>query len=261
MGEGRGETTLCSGAAVGCMKTLLLVFNFIFWVTGIALLALGIWMKVQLYIYMELTTTYYAEAPYVLIGIGAAIVVVGSLGCCCTVKGHTVLLYMFSFFLVVIFIAELAIGISGFIFKDKVQTGFQAGMKDGLAKYGDVKTKTEALDNMQRVLGCCGISNYTDWFNTPWEMKQVGKQFIVPASCCKDGASSCQRSGLPKHYGNSTLEIYKDGCYKLVTGFLESNFGIIAGTVIGIAFLMLLGAILSCCLAKNINRSKYEQVA
>jgi hypothetical protein len=63
-------------------------------VTGIALLALGIWMKVQLYIYMELTTTYYAEAPYILIGIGAAIVVVGSLGCCCTVKGHTVLLYM-----------------------------------------------------------------------------------------------------------------------------------------------------------------------
>ena len=59
-----------------------------------AVLALGIWMKVELYLYMELTDVYYSEAPYVLIGVGAGIIIIGSLGCCCTVKGTPFLLYV-----------------------------------------------------------------------------------------------------------------------------------------------------------------------
>jgi len=169
---------------------------------------------------------------------------------------------MFSFFLVVIFIAELAIGISGFIFKEKVQDGFEKGMKDGLAIYGSDKTKTEALDNMQRGLGCCGMMNYTDWFKTPWEKKQSGTN-VVPATCCKDGSTSCTRSNLPPVYNkNSTakFEIYTEGCYSLVTGFLESNFGIIAGTVIGLSFVMLLGAVLACCVARKSRDVPYDKV-
>ena len=68
----------------------------LFQVSGIAILALGIWTKVELYMYMELTDHYYKEAPYVLIGVGAGIVLIGSLGCLCTVKGKSVLLYMVS---------------------------------------------------------------------------------------------------------------------------------------------------------------------
>lgn len=63
-------------------------------VTGIVILAIGIWTKVDLYKYLELSSIYQPEAPYVLIGVGAVIVLVGSLGCCCTVKGHSFLLYM-----------------------------------------------------------------------------------------------------------------------------------------------------------------------
>jgi len=55
-------------------------------------------MKVKLYIYMELTTVYYDSAPYVLIGVGCVILVVGSLGCLCTFKGLAALLYVVSFF-------------------------------------------------------------------------------------------------------------------------------------------------------------------
>ena len=39
-------------------------------VSGLAILALGIWMKVQLHIYMELTTIYFDAAPYILIAVG-----------------------------------------------------------------------------------------------------------------------------------------------------------------------------------------------
>jgi len=65
-------------------------------VSGLAVLALGVWMKVQLHIYMQLTTVYYDAAPYILIAVGCVIVLVGSLGCLCTVKGFPVLLYIVS---------------------------------------------------------------------------------------------------------------------------------------------------------------------
>ena len=53
-------------------------------------------MKVQLYIYMELTSIYYKEAPYVLMGVGGGIVLIGSLGCLCTAKGNSCFLYLVS---------------------------------------------------------------------------------------------------------------------------------------------------------------------
>lgn len=51
-------------------------------------------MEVELYKYMELSTEFSGTAPYVLIGIGALIVLMGTLACCCTVKGQPVLLYV-----------------------------------------------------------------------------------------------------------------------------------------------------------------------
>lgn len=62
--------------------------------SGIAILAIGIWMEVELYKYMELSTEFSGTAPYVLIGTGALIILIGSLACCCTVKGQPVLLYV-----------------------------------------------------------------------------------------------------------------------------------------------------------------------
>lgn len=73
-----------------------LVYSICQQLTGIAILAVGIWMVVELYKYMELSTEFSATAPYVLIGTGALIILVGSLACCCTVKGQPVLLYIVS---------------------------------------------------------------------------------------------------------------------------------------------------------------------
>lgn len=70
-----------NAAAVVCLKLLLTVFNLVFWVSGVAILALGVWMKYKLFVYMQLTTVYYDAAPYVLVAVGCSIIIVGSLGC------------------------------------------------------------------------------------------------------------------------------------------------------------------------------------
>lgn len=78
------------------IKVLDTDFNFIQQISGIAILATGIWMEVKLYKYMEMSTEFSGTASYVLIGIGALIVVMGSLACCCTIKEQPVLLYIVS---------------------------------------------------------------------------------------------------------------------------------------------------------------------
>jgi tetraspanin-7 len=51
------------------------------------------------------------------------------------------------------------------------------------------------------------------------------------------------------------------GCFHKVVDFLKGNIGLVGGSAVGVAFFPLVGEILACCLAKNINKAKYEQMA
>jgi len=247
-----------SGAGINCLKILLTVFNFIFWCSGVAILAIGVWTKLQLHIYLELTNNYFDEAPLVLIGVGCGIIVIGTLGCLCTVKGKSYLLYLFAAILVLVFICELTVAICAFVFKGKLETGFDEGLTEAINTYKTDKSKREAMDGVQKGLKCCGKNGFTDWFAVDWSGQ--GASNSVPTSCCVD-PESCQHENLPSQAGNGTSSIHTQGCFTLTTSFLQSNFSIIGGVGIGFAFLQLFGAMLACCLGRNINKSTYEQVA
>lgn len=67
--------------------------------SGLAIFCAGIWMQVELHQYLELNNEYSNIAPYILVGTGAFILLVSTLACCCTVKGHPTLLYMVNTYL------------------------------------------------------------------------------------------------------------------------------------------------------------------
>jgi len=249
---GRIGSTLQSNPAITCMKFLLTIFNIIFWLSGVAILMLGIWMKLQLYMYMELTTVYFDAAPYVLIGIGSAIILFGSFGCLCTMKGHGRLLYLFVIILLLVFVVELATAVCTYIYRAKVESGFANGLYEAMHSYGEVQVKHIAVDGLQTGLKCCGKDSYKDWYNISWEKPGLVED-MVPKSCCKEKDNpKCDRSG--------TEDIYSEGCFSKLALFMKSNFTMIGGIAVGFAFLQLLGAMLTCCLARNINKARYEQV-
>ncbi|KAH9490704.1 Tetraspanin-7 [Bulinus truncatus] len=254
MTKGRMDTALSTAPVVTCMKTLMMVFNFIFWVTGIVILAIGIWTKVDLYKYLELSSIYQPEAPYVLIGVGAVIVLIGSLGCCCTIKGHSLLLYMFCGFLFIVFIIELSAGIALLVYRGKLETGFKEGLQSALQLY-DTKGNREitvAMDELQEKLVCCGIDSYADWFNTPFARKEGQPTNSVPESCCRN-KNKCEHLNL-----TNVTDIHTQGCHMFVVDFINGNMGPIGGVALGISFFQVLGAILAFCLAKSINRANLE---
>ncbi|XP_023286450.1 tetraspanin-7-like [Seriola lalandi dorsalis] len=181
---------------ITCLKTLLIVYSFVFWITGAILLAVGVWGKLMLGPYISLIADNSTNAPYVLIGTGTVIIVFGLFGCFATCRGSPWML---------------------------------------------------------KLLRCCGVYNYTSWFGSVYYPSNG-----IPASCCFN-SSDCN----PEDLRNATIapnKVYHQGCYELVTSFMETNMAIIAGVTFGIAFSQLIGMLLACCLSRIITANQYEMV-
>lgn len=238
---------------ITCLKTFLISYSLIFWFTGVILLAVGVWGKVSLEPYLHLDTENTTNAPYVLIGTGAIIVIFGLFGCFATCRGSPWMLKLYAMFLTLVFLAELVAGISGFIFRHEIKGVLQDVMKKALNNYNHTDTRSSAVDTIQRKLKCCGLNNYTDWKDMPYFAENG-----IPQSCCKE-VSACN----PVVLKNITLAggvVYDGGCFSLVTNTMESNLGIVAGISFGIAFFQLIGIFLACCLSRYITNNQYEMV-
>ncbi|XP_028255623.1 tetraspanin-7-like [Parambassis ranga] len=236
-----------------CLKTLLLLYSFIFWVTGVVLLSVGLWWKFMLGPYTLLISSDPSNGPYMLTGTGAAIVLFGLFGCFATCRGRPWMLKMYAVFLSLVFMTELIAAISGFVFRHEIKGTFLTAYSDAVMTYDGRSDRSLAVDGVQRRLHCCGVYNYTSWFSSVY-FPAGG----VPASCCVS-FSDCSSADL-KNVTVAARKVHRQGCYELVTSFIESNMGIIAGVTFGIAFSQLIGMSLACCLSRFINANQYEMV-
>ncbi|WAR01206.1 CD9-like protein [Mya arenaria] len=87
------------GFCGGCFKALLIFFNIIFWLSGAAILGVGVWMIVDKNInsYFEVLNVdthdqYFKYAAYMLIAFGVFVFLVGFFGCCGAIRGSKCLL-------------------------------------------------------------------------------------------------------------------------------------------------------------------------
>lgn len=122
-------------------------------------------------------------------------------------------------------------------------------------------------------LKCCGYHGYADWYNPPISMP-------VPKSCCK--VPNCDTQDEANIYTEvnmisvaetetlwanvSNVSSYRipiplQGCYESVVEIINENLSTIGAASIGVAIFPLIGIILACTLAININKNKYEQMS
>ncbi|KAK2838825.1 hypothetical protein Q7C36_013639 [Tachysurus vachellii] len=218
---------------ITCLKTFLISYSLIFWFTGVILLAVGVWGKVSLESYLLLTSDISTNAPYVLIGTGAIIVIFGLFGCFATCRGSPWMLKLYAMFLFLVFLAELVAGISGFVFRHEIKAVLKDVYWKAENNYNTTDGRNQAVDSMQGSLKCCGVYNYTSWGQT-----EYFKQHGIPTSCCMPLAN-CTSENL-KDLKLAQTVVYQQGCFSLVTTAMESNLGIIAGISFGIAFFQLI---------------------
>jgi len=127
------------GCGATCAKVVLITFNFLFWLSGVALLVLGVWIVADPDVDAKLRAMEdVADGPiaegvivtkylaFALIAIGGLIFVIGFLGCCGALKEDKCLLGLYLVFLIVIAGAEIAAGVLAFIRKDTL-IGYKIG--------------------------------------------------------------------------------------------------------------------------------------
>lgn len=163
------------------------------------------------------------------------------------------MLKLYAMFLSLVFLAELVAGISGFVFRHEIKDTFLRTYTEAIHNYNGKDEASLAVDDIQTKLRCCGVQSYYNWTSSSYSA-----EYGIPPSCCFD-INDCK----PEDMRNMTIaatKVYQRGCYELVTSFMETNMGIIAGVAFGIAFSQLIGMLLACCLSRFITANQYEMV-
>ncbi|XP_048727431.1 CD9 antigen-like isoform X2 [Ostrea edulis] len=255
----------------GCCNTiargLLILFNIIFWLSGAALLGVGIWFKVDKNInsYFDVVDVdtqdpYFDYAVYVLIGFGAFVFLVGFCGCCGAIRESKCLLGFYVFFLMLIIGGEIAAAVLGYIYKDKVETEVNDLLKQTMNMYKVKKNMRNAWDFVQIELNCCGAESPDTWKNL--SIPYNGEDVPFPSTCCvlkdKEKAIDDLESALPMNstacFGKEDGYFHSKGCVDGLKDLIAKYNWIIFGVAIGIAALEVVGIIFAICVCREINK-------
>jgi len=209
---------------------------------GVTVVALGVWTLVDKSFSNELLgTNMYIGAVYVLIATGILVSVISCFGCFGSAKEVRCMLVTYFIFVFLIFVTMLVGGILGYVFRAKVETTLRNEMIGSIRFYGNNRRVSEAWDETQSRLHCCGVTDYRDWHDK------------IPDSCCREPVpGKRQRCNLLVETQNS-FTLYNKGCYNVTAEYVKQNAAIIGGAGIVVAGLMLIGMIFSCALYKMIE--------
>uniref|UniRef100_A0A8C3TW98 Tetraspanin n=1 Tax=Catharus ustulatus TaxID=91951 RepID=A0A8C3TW98_CATUS len=197
---------------MGCftfIKVMMILFNLAIFLGGGALLGVGIWVKVDgqsfLNIFGTLSTSILqvVNVAYLLIVIGAILLVIGFLGCYGAQKESKCLLIM----------------------AETLLTGLVTPLLKN--KYGEDPAFTEIWNLTMSEVHCCGLNNYTD-FDDSYFYKTHNS---YPRQCCGDKVDICNRT--------QAAEMAVTGCFPQILQEIRTNAGVAGGVAAGIACCLL----------------------
>jgi len=217
-----------------CIKYLLLIFNFLFWLLGCTIFGVGIWVRAEVISKTVIESTgydYYFAACYIVIVAGLFIMLVGFLGCIGTLTESPSLLVIYIIILGIIFLLELAAG--AYVFSvglegTSMDTFFENVFKTAIDRSGYDDNARRMLDTVQAALYCCGYYNWRDY-------ELFGKP--VPDSC-RHEISGRQ---------------FELGCKMQLMLFIEQRTGAIGGLSLSICLIQIFGILFSLCLCRAIQ--------
>uniref|UniRef100_A0A0B7AY31 Tetraspanin n=1 Tax=Arion vulgaris TaxID=1028688 RepID=A0A0B7AY31_9EUPU len=215
------------GGCYACIKYLMFAFNFIYWLSGCAILGVGIWLRVDEnaaeFMNKSSKIDVIYTLSYVLMGIGFLIMIIGFLGCCGAVRESQCMLASFFILLFLIFATLLGFGIWAAVAKETFKDFTADMLKEGVANYN---TDPGFMKSVQEYFDCCG------WKKGAEDYSDAGYEADAP----------CENANRDKP------------CNAAFYSWIENKLVIIAGVTIGFSVKMILGMIFSmllCCAVRD----------
>ncbi|XP_008328847.1 tetraspanin 35 isoform X1 [Cynoglossus semilaevis] len=241
----------------GLLKVMMFVFNGIIFLAGAAILAVGIWVKVDsgsvLNFLGEIENapeelSQVLNVGYLLIAIGALLVVIGFLGCCGAIRENKCMLLLFFLIVLLVFIAEVAGAVVILVFRPLVDQIFEklgtAAVQNIQNDYGQNPDVTGLWDTTMTTLKCCGFYNSSDFVGSPY----YEEHHMYPPLCCPGTNSSCSQASAGSE---STIT----GCFPKILALIKNNTVVIVGIALGIAVLEICAMVVSMSLYCRVKSS------
>ncbi|KAL1005793.1 hypothetical protein UPYG_G00064070 [Umbra pygmaea] len=246
-------TTEAKMCCTGFLKIMMFIFNGAIFLAGAAILGVGIWVKVDSGSLMGLIENIenapeelyqVANVAYLLIGVGAVLLVMGFLGCCGAMRESRCMLMLFFIIILIIFIAEVAGCIVVFVFQPLAE-GILEELGDKVVAsikidYGKKDSLTSLWNSTMDQFKCCGYRNYTDFDESPFQSSSK----VYPLACCT-ADNACNEADAQK--SNVT------GCFNMLVQLIEENAVIIGAVGLGIAALEIAAMVVSMVLYQQIG--------
>uniref|UniRef100_UPI00358EEAE0 CD63 antigen-like n=1 Tax=Myxine glutinosa TaxID=7769 RepID=UPI00358EEAE0 len=231
------------------IKYLVFLANFLFWLSGLGLIVVGVMAHLKYSVFSVLTGQSIDYLIFAIILIGAIIFVVAFFGCCGAVRENNWMITLFTVLLILIFVAELGAGIAAYIFKQEVKDIIDERTKNTINLYPEEGEKS--VDFIQQKFNCCGGQDYKDWFGSAaWVAKTPRNNDNVPDSCCKDVKKGCGRNIIQQSKQN---EIHTMGCIPKAVSLVKGNLMLMGSVLGGIILIELLATVFACCLMRGIR--------
>jgi CD63 antigen len=146
--------------------------------------------------------------------------------------------------LIIVFLAEIAIGIAGYLKHSELQGILEKQFNKTFDDFPNNVESQHAWSLIQSELECCGIKSYTDWH-------KIFPNGSLPSSCCPT---------LPLHQKNCVAtSASKAGCMNKLLNIMDTKSLLLGVAGFGIAIVQLLGVVFACCLSRAF-KEHYETV-
>jgi CD63 antigen len=253
------------GTVNKCIKITLCIFNLVFVVVGIVLIALGINAQNGFGKYLHLMETDdFSTPPKLFIAIGVIMFLIAFLGCCGAFMENHAMVMAYSVLVGLILVLQLGVGLAAYLMGDQLESLAEKGLTKTMNEYNndtatDIMDIRRSWDLAQSELHCCGVSTYMDWNNV--NVTHGPTHPLIPESCCLNGKVAACTKGITETNLNNTVLmeslIYTRGClHAVIEDIAITKIGVIG---IVLTVVELLGIICACFLARSIRYS-YETV-
>nr|XP_057933608.1 tetraspanin-33 [Doryrhamphus excisus] len=243
------------------VKYLLFLFNFIFWLIAMAMIAIGVYARVEKHAETALACLSVDPAMMLLV-VGVLMFIITFCGCVGSLRENICLLQFFCISLTIIFLLQLAAGVLGFIFSDKARNKVTQMVTNAIVHYRDDIDLQNLIDFGQKQFSCCGAVTYGDWSKNMYfnctASNPSQERCAVPFSCCiitKDEVinTMCGQGMQEMEYVKASNYIYTNGCIDKVVDWIHSNLFLLGGIALGLAIPQLVGILLSQILINQIK--------
>ncbi|XP_047478834.1 CD151 antigen-like isoform X1 [Penaeus chinensis] len=260
---------------VRCGKAVLLVFNLVFFMTGVAVMVVGVWCVAGdgRDVMLALAPTP-ADTPtlihlsYGLVGAGGVVLLTSILGVWAALKENKCGLGMYVTIVVLVITGEVAVGVLGVMYQLRAVNSLGESLTTRLkALYGTPghETFTLAVDYVQYQLQCCGVSGPADWVESRWLAESAGGPGrVVPLTCCTlhpDAHAHINPKPINVTLCQSEEELsnrvarFQQGCVGRVVGWVQAQSGLITGVGVGVGVLEVAGLVAAASLCRAIRSS------